>query len=196
MFVDFGPPAGVRVLCSRIMSAHFSEPAANVAHLGLAKGMKVADLGAGTGHYARAAAQIVGRDGKVYAIDVQQDVLAHAKLNMPAHGHGVVEYLWGDVERPGGTKLRDGTVDAAILANILFQIEDRQGLIAEVRRILKPGGKLMVVDWSGSYGGVGPAPEAVVTDHAAETLFTGAGFHRESAFRAGPHHYGIIFSLP
>ena len=39
-------------------------------HLKLRSGMKVADLGAGTGHYARAAAAVVGRDGRVYAIDV------------------------------------------------------------------------------------------------------------------------------
>src|SRR3989344_6814327 len=128
----------------RIMNAHFSEPRANVMRLKLRHGMKVADLGTGTGHYARAAAAIVGREGKVYAVDVQEDVLKHASLNMPAHGHGVVEYVWGDIERRGGTKLRDGTLDAAILANALFQIEDREGLVAELKRVLKPGGKLLV----------------------------------------------------
>ena len=89
-------------------------------HLKLRHGMKVADLGAGTGHYARAAAAIVGREGKVYAVDVQEDVLKHASLNMPRHGEGVVEYVWGNIERPGGTKLRDHVLDAAILANTLF----------------------------------------------------------------------------
>lgn len=167
-------------------------------HLKLRPGMKVADLGAGTGHYARAAAAIVGRDGKVYAVDVQEGILGHAKLNMPAHGHGVVEYVWGDIEREGGTKLRDSALDAAILANTLFQIEPgrRAGLVGEIKRIVKPGGKLLVVDWAGAYGGIGPHPEHVVTEHAAESLFIDAGLHKEEAFRAGPHHYGLVFTLP
>ena len=180
------------------MSAHFSEPRENVMRLKLRHGMKVADLGAGTGHYARAAAAVVGREGRVYAVDVQEDVLKHAALNMPRHGEGVVEYVWGNVEQEGGTKLREHALDAAILANCLFQIasEHQAGLVAEIQRILKSGGKLLVVDWAGSYGGVGPAPEHVVTEHAAESLFIGAGFHKEEAFRAGPHHYGLIFSAP
>ncbi|MBU6321517.1 methyltransferase domain-containing protein, partial [Patescibacteria group bacterium] len=168
------------------MSVHFSEPRENVARLKLRPGIKVADLGAGTGHYARSAAALVGRDGRVYAVDIQEGVLQHARLNMPRHGEGVVEYVWGDIERAGGTKIRDHALDAAMLANCLFQIEDRQALIKEIRRILKEGGKLLVVDWAGSYSGMGPAPEAVVTEHAAEKLFLDAGFHKEEAFRAGP----------
>jgi ubiquinone/menaquinone biosynthesis C-methylase UbiE len=165
--------------------------------LRLRHGMKVADLGAGTGHYARAAAAIVGREGRVYAVDIQEDLLKHAHLNMPAHGHGVVEYVWGNIEHVGGTKLREHTLDAAILANTLFQVaaEHRPGLTEEIKRILKPGGSLLVVDWAGAYGGMGPHPEHVVTEHAAESLFIEAGFHKTEAFRAGPHHYGLIFTL-
>lgn len=178
------------------MSAHFSEPQGNVARLGLRRGMKVADLGAGTGHYARAAAALVGREGRVYAVDVQEDILKHAELNMPRHGAGVVEYVWGDIERVGGTKLKDGVLDAAILANVLFQLEDVRAALTEAKRVLKPAGKLLLVDWAGSYGGLGPPPERVITEHAAEELLIGAGFHKLAAFRAGPHHYGLVFEAP
>lgn len=175
------------------MSAHFSDPRENVMRLALREGMRVADFGAGTGHYARSAAAIVGREGKVYAIDVQEDVLKHASLNMPRHGHGVVEYVWGNIEKLGGTKLRDASLDAVILANVLFQVQDRAGLVGEIRRVLKPGGKLLLVDWAGSYGGMGPSPEHIVTERDAESLFIGAGLHKQDAFRAGAHHYGLIF---
>lgn len=178
------------------MSAHFSEPRENVMRLKLRPGMKVADLGTGTGHYAHAAAAVVGREGRVYAVDVQENILKHAKLNMPRHGEGVVDYVWGDLERPGGTKIRDRALDAAMLANCLFQLDDRQAAIREIMRILKEGGKLLLVDWAGSYGGIGPAAEAVVTEHAAEELFLDAGFHKQEAFRAGPHHWGLVFTAP
>ena len=62
--------------------------------------------------------------------------------------------------------------------------------------MLKPAGKLLVVDWAGSYGGVGPDPEHVVTEHKAEEIFIEGGFHKQGAFRAGPHHYGLIFETP
>lgn len=158
--------------------------------------MKVGDFGAGTGHYARAAAAIVGPSGKVYAIDVQEDILKHLKLNTHAHHQSTIETVWGDIEKAGGTHLRDASLDAVLLANVLFQVEDHDALLAEVKRTLKPGGKLMVVDWAGSYGGIGPAEDQVVTEHNAEAFFINGGFHKVKSFRAGPHHYGIVFTAP
>lgn len=178
------------------MSVSFSVPHENVLQLGLREGMKVGDFGAGTGHYSRAAAAIVGHSGRVYAIDVQEEILKHIKLNTHDHHQGIVETIWGDIEKSGGTHLRDQSLDAIILANTLFQIENRFGLLGEMKRVLKPDGKLLVVDWAGSYGGMGPVSEKVVTEHAAEDFFIGGGFHKVKSFRAGPHHYGIVFTSP
>lgn len=178
------------------MASSFSEPRENVLQLGLREGMKVGDFGAGTGHYARAAAAVVGQSGKVYAIDVQENILKHLKLNSHAHHRNIIDTIWGDIEKPGGTHLREASLDAVILANALFQIENRFSLLKEIQRVLKSGGKLMVIDWAGSYGGMGPVPEKVVTEHEAEALFINGGFHKVKSFRAGPHHYGIIFTAP
>jgi len=158
--------------------------------------MKVGDFGAGSGHYARAAAGIVRHGGRVYAVDVQEDVLKHLKLNSHVHHQSIIDAVWGDIEKPGGTHLRDASLDAVILANTFFQVENRFGLLGELKRVLKPGGKLMVVDWAGSYGGIGPVPEKVVTEHEAEAFFITGGFHKVKSFRAGAHHYGIIFTAP
>lgn len=178
------------------MSIHFSDPRENVLQLGLREGMKVGDFGAGSGHYARAAAAIVGQSGKVYAIDVQEEVLKHLKLNTHERHHGIIDVLWGDIEKPGGTHLRDASLDAVIVANTFFQIENRFGFLGEMKRVLKPGGKLMLIDWAGSYGGMGPAPERVVSEHDAEAFFINGGLHKVKSFRAGPHHYGILFTAP
>lgn len=176
------------------MSEHFSDPRENVLQLGLRDGMTVADFGTGTGHYARAAAGVVGSSGTVYAVDVQEDILKHLKLNSHEQHLQVIKTVWGDIEKPGGTTLRDRSLDAVILANALFQVEDRAGLLAEIMRVIKPGGKLLVIDWSGSFGGMGPASEHVVPEGEAEKLFTDAGFHKEKSFAGGPHHYGIVFT--
>lgn len=178
------------------MSAHFSSPQENVLQLGLHDGQTVGDLGAGSGHYARAAAGVVGDEGKVYAIDVQEDVLKHLKLNSHPHHQAIIETIWGDIEKLGGTHLRDATLDAAILANTLFQIDDRPAFLAELTRVLKPGAKLLVVDWAGSYGGIGPAQEHVVPEHDAEAFFINGGFHKVKSFRGGSHHYAVVFTAP
>ncbi|HWU24175.1 MAG TPA: methyltransferase domain-containing protein [Candidatus Paceibacterota bacterium] len=175
---------------------NFADPKSNVLQLGLREGMKVADLGAGSGHYSIAAAGAVGMDGRVYAVDIQEDLLKH--LVDSAHQMGLrnVEMVWGDIERKGGTKLRDQSMDAVILSNVLFQLAEPKEVIAEILRILKPGGKLLVVDWAGAYGGMGPHPEQVVSEHAAEELFITGGFHKLKDFRAGAHHYAIVFTSP
>jgi ubiquinone/menaquinone biosynthesis C-methylase UbiE len=178
------------------MSAHFSTPRENVLQLGLREGMKVADFGAGSGHYARAAAAIVEPRGKVYAVDVQEDVLKHLSLNTHDRYRHHIETVWGDIEKAGGSHLRDQSIDAIILANTLFQIENRFGLLSEIQRVLKPEGLLLVIDWTGSFGGIGPLAEKVVSEHEAETFFVNAGFARVKAFRAGPHHYGLILKAP
>ena len=178
------------------MSATFSSPRENVLQLGLREGMRVADLGAGSGHYALAAAGAVGHSGKVYAIDVQEDILKHLKDSAGRKHIYTIETIWGDAEKPAGTNLREHSIDVVILANTFFQIENRFGLLAEIKRVIKSGGKLLVVDWAGSYSGIGPIPEKVVSEHDAEGFFIQGGFHKMKSFRGGPHHYAILFTAP
>src|ERR1035437_1056624 len=113
----------------------FTDPVKNLKQFGLREDMIVADLGAGTGFYSIAAAQIVGR-GKVYAIEVIKDYIVTIKNKAKELRLNNIECFWGDVEKIGGTKIRDGIVDAVIASNILFQVEDRDKFIAEIKRIL------------------------------------------------------------
>lgn len=175
---------------------NFSDPKSNVLQLGLREGMRIADLGTGSGHYALALAGAVGHDGKVYAVDVHEDMLTHVRSAADARGLRNIETIWGNIEKPGGTKLREHTLDAVVLSNTLFQVEHKDAVLAEVKRILKPGGRLLVIDWAGAYGGMGPKPDHVVSEHAAEELFITGGFHKLKDFRAGPHHYAIVFTAP
>src|SRR3989344_2948953 len=170
----------------------FSDPSYNIEQFNLQSGMKVADFGAGSGFYALAAAKAVGDKGKVYAIDVQKDLLDKLKSEASHKGFHNVEVLWGDVARLGGTKLRDQSVDAVIIANLLFQIEEKQELVNETRRVLKPKGRVMLVDWSESYGGIGPIQGHVVNRRAGRDLFEPSGFVFERDIRAGSHHWGVV----
>lgn len=174
----------------------FADPSANILHLGLREGMKVGDFGTGSGHYALAASALIGSEGRVYAVDIQEDILTRLADEARRLMIRNIDTIWGDFERPGGTTLRDHSLDAVILSNTLFQLEKKESAIAEIKRVLKPGGKLLVIDWAGAYGGLGPAPDHVVPERTAEELFIHGGFHKTKAFRGGAHHYSILFTAP
>jgi ubiquinone/menaquinone biosynthesis C-methylase UbiE len=159
----------------------------------LGEGMRVADLGAGSGAYTFAAAAIVGDTGRVFAVDVQKDLLSRIKNTAKGNGLYNIEVIWGNSEKLGGTKLREASIDVVIAANILFQIEHKEDFLNEIKRILKMRGKALVVDWSGSFGGMGPHPQALVTEEKAKELFESAGLSYEKTINAGEHHYGLIF---
>jgi len=174
----------------------FSKPQDNILQMGLHDGDRVVDIGSGIGHYALAAAPIVGPEGHVYAVDVQEDVLKSLKRDANELGFANVKTIWGDIEQRLGTKLKAEVADAAIIANALFQFEDKEAALREVRRILKPGGLVLLVDWAGCYNNIGPRECDVVPEHVAERLFIDMGFYKEKSFRAGPHNYALVFKKP
>lgn len=171
----------------------FSNPQKIIEEFGLSEGARVADLGSGSGFYALAAAKRVGERGRVFAVDAQKEMLQKLKNEARRLRLHNIETFWGDIEKLGGTRLADQAVDACLIANTLFFVEHKENFLAEVKRILKPGGQALLVDWKDSFGGMGPAPEHVIGAAEARTLFEKAGFSFERDVSAGAHHYGFIF---
>jgi ubiquinone/menaquinone biosynthesis C-methylase UbiE len=171
----------------------FADPSYTISRLGIEHGHMVVDMGAGSGFYTLKAAELVGDAGTVYAVEVQKDLLNRLKTEAAHRKLNHVHVVWGNIEKIGGTSVRDALADRVIVSNVLFQAEDRDTLALEAKRILKSGGKVLVVDWS-DHSALGPAqPVSVAT---AERLFEKVGFVKESSFDAGDHHYGLIFKKP
>lgn len=170
----------------------FSDPIKNIEQLGLTPGMEVADFGSGSGQYSMASSRAMAGSGKVYSIDINKDLLTKLKNSSVKEGIYNIEVIWGDLDKLNGTKLRDFSVDFVLVCNILFQLENKDIVVKEVKRILKPGGKVLVVDWEDSFGGIGPKPEVVFNKKSAEKLFEKEGFHLEKEIKAGSHHYGLV----
>ena len=170
----------------------FSDPAVNISKLGLTLGMKVVDLGAGSGFYALEAAHRVGASGHVYAVDVQKDLLERIRKAGIDKGMHNIDVIWANAEKIGGTKLRQGIADRVIASNILFQIEKPDEFALEIKRLLKPNGKVLVVDWT---AGSSLGPKNPFSAAKARMLFEKAGFKEDHSFVAGDHHYGFIFSI-
>lgn len=170
----------------------FANPESNVRLFGLTPNMHVADLGAGSGAYTTALAEIL-TSGKVYAVEVQKELLTRIKSEAEKKHLTNIEVVWGDIERAGGTKLGNNSMDGALSSNVLFQVEDKKGFLHEIHRILKPGGMLFLIDWADSYGNLGPSSEAVMSKDKAREFVEGNNFTYSSDFNPGTHHYGMIF---
>jgi ubiquinone/menaquinone biosynthesis C-methylase UbiE len=169
----------------------FADPVKNLKQFGLREDMIVADLGAGTGFYSIAAARMVPH-GKVYAIDIQEDFLGTLKNKAKDANLKNIDCFLGDVEKIGGTSLKDGIVDAAISSNLFFQIENADKFIEEIKRILKIGGKVMVVDWSEN-STLNSNLKKFIPKIKAREMFENKGFVFEKEINTGEHHYGMIF---
>ncbi|MDD5050448.1 MAG: methyltransferase domain-containing protein [Candidatus Pacebacteria bacterium] len=174
----------------------FTDPEHNIQQFGLQSGARVADFGAGTGFYAFEIAKAVGGAGKVYAIDVQKDLLSKIKTEGGKRNLTNIEIVWADVEKPGGTHLRADSVDGVVISNILFQTAAKEAVLSEAKRILKSGGRALVIDWTDSFGGMGPSFDTIFPAVKARALFEKAGFVFQTQIRAGDHHYGFIFKKP
>lgn len=169
----------------------FLNPSQIVGSILILPGQKVGDLGAGAGMITKEISNRVGEKGKVYAVEVQENIFL--KLKDESKRLGNVEAIHGDIEKIGGTHIRDSILDIAILINVFFQVEDKDTCVKEIKRILKPNGKLAVIDWSDSFSSMGPQNEMLFSEEKARNFFENKGFKFVEKINAGDHHYGIIF---
>lgn len=168
----------------------FSDPTKNIKTLGLRETDVVADLGAGTGFYSIAVGHIVQR-GKVYAIEVVKDFLETITTKIREQKLDNVQVIWGNIEKIGGTKLQDNSVDAVIASNIFFQLEHKEKCVDEIKRILKKGGKALVIDWSADSM---MASKGAIPKNKLKEMFESKDFLLEREIDAGAQHYGMILN--
>ena len=168
----------------------FSDPLKNLKVFGIKETDIVADLGAGTGFYTILAASIAS-NGKVYAIELSRDFLEIIANKAKEAKLENVKCMWGDAEKPLGTKLGTETMDKVIISNVFFQIENKQNFLSEVKRILKKDGEALLIDWSED--SPIPGKSLVVPKTKAKEMFETLGLKLTRDVDAGLHHYGMIF---
>ncbi len=170
----------------------FSTPSICVSQFNVEPGMVCADLGCGTGEYTFELSQRVGATGKVFALEIQKGLIDKLLAECTQRNIKNTTIIWDDIDDMNGVALQDSMIDRAIIANILFQLEDIQKFALEVKRILKPKGMALIIDWAESFNGIGPAPQYVISETRAQEIFEKVGLYTIKTVEAGEHHYGFI----
>ena len=126
----------------------FLNPQEVVKLLPLKEGMVIADFGCGAGYFSLAMAKVVKPTGKVIALDIWQPSLDALSFRAKVEGlANIIETKWANLEKERGSGLNNDSCDLVLIANILFEIEQKNVLIKEAKRILKNGGYLTLIEW-------------------------------------------------
>ncbi len=159
-----------------------------------AEKMKIADLGCGaSGHFVFPTARAVGKKGIVYAVDILKTVLETIVKRARIENYDNVKTIWSNLEVFGATKIESASLDITLLINTLYQSHKRAEIIREAVRMIKPKGKLMVVEWKNVSVLFGPPVEERVNKELTITIANKLGMRLEEEFEAGQYHYGLIF---
>ncbi|MEK7546015.1 MAG: methyltransferase domain-containing protein [Patescibacteria group bacterium] len=159
---------------------------------GIREEMRVADFGVGAvGHFLFPAAKLVGPKGHVYGVDILKSVLQANQSRSKLTGFDNVEMVWGNIEKPNGSRLPDASMDMVVVVNVLHVV-DKAGAYAEASRVLATGGILLVIEWKLAGAVLGPSPERRLTKDDAAAAAVKAGFQLQKEFDAGPYHYGLV----
>lgn len=171
-----------------------------VSEFGVKEGMSIADFGSGAGYFTILLGRMVGEDGKVYALDVQETALDIVRVKAKAVEIKNIETIRANLEVVGSSGLSDDSQDIVLLANILFQSVKKAEIIRESKRVLKSGGRLILIDWKIGAGampdgrqGFGPPDELRTDETAMRSLVVGEGLVFEKMIDAGQFHYGMTF---
>lgn len=138
--------------------------------LALRPGMNVADVGAGTGYYARRMAPVVGASGTVFAVDVQPEMVTMLTDLAKKAGLSNIKPVLGAVDN---VKLADASIDLAIMVDVYHELEFPYEVMESIVRALKPGGRVAYVEYRAEDANVPIKPvhkmtEAQVRKEAAQ----------------------------
>ena len=172
----------------------YFKPESITQQFGVTAGMRVAEIGSGVGHFSLPLASAVGYNGKVYMIDTKGSLTSRAKkVANKEYGLDNMEAIRGDIESFRGSGIRKSFIDRAILINTLFQLHNKNKALEEIKRVIKPQGKFLVVDWGASYGNIGPYIRNVVNKKRTMEMLKDVGFECVKEIKAGDYHYGLVF---
>jgi ubiquinone/menaquinone biosynthesis C-methylase UbiE len=159
---------------------------------GLRSGMVFVDVGSGDGFFTILAAQVVGEKGAVYAVDTDASAIERLRGKADEKGSANVKAVVAEAEE---TVFCEGCADVVFYSMVLHDFHDPAKVLQNAKRMLKPSGKLVDLDWKKKRMSFGPPVQIRFSEEQASAFMNAAGFTIESARTVGPHHY-VVTATP
>ena len=189
------PPTGARTGYIRNLESpsrqEWQKPDQVVERLQLKSGQRVAEIGSGSGYFVVRFARAVGEAGKVYAVDIDPDMLNYLRWRAEKEELPNIELVRATPDDP---KLAGSSVDMVFLCNTIHHIENRDRYYPYITRALREGGRLVIVDF---YNRPLPVPSPRVKIPRSDMIkeIEQAGFHLVEEYDFLPHQYFLVFEL-
>lgn len=158
--------------------------------LAVKEGEVIADIGAGSGYFTLRLARHVGDTGRVYAVDVNPDMLRH--LNGKIRDLKVLNV--STILAPPDDPLLPQPVDRFLIVDVWHHIEDQAGYLALMKKQLKPGGQVVMIDFQKRELPVGPPVDMKISREDLLKQMEGAGFRLVKEHTFLPYQYFLVFT--
>jgi len=165
-------------------------PDAALDAIGIARGATVADVGAGVGYFTWRLAERVGPSGKVYANDIQPEMLDLLRKNMAARHLTNVETVLGQEDDP---RLPPGRIDLVLLVDVYHEFSQPQKMLEKIRESLKPDGRLVLLEYRKEDPSIPIRPEHKMSVSEVRAEVQPEGFRFEKNLDTLPRQHILIF---
>jgi ubiquinone/menaquinone biosynthesis C-methylase UbiE len=163
--------------------------------LALKPGISVVDLGSGPGDYSIPIANIIGNEGRVYAVDLWEGCIEFLRSEIERLGIVNIEPILADMSKR--LPFEGESIDVCLMATILHDLKENQShdaALSEVKRFLKKGGIFAVIEFTKRDGPPGPPASIRLSPEETARLVEPHGFTRKGLYDLGPCTYLMIFS--
>ena len=155
------------------------------------KGAVIADIGAGVGYFTWRMAERTGPEGKVYANDLQPEMLERLKKNVAERGLHNVETVLGSTDDP---RLPAGKIDLVLLVDVYHEFSQPQKMLRKIRQALKPDGRLVLLEYRKEDPKIPIRPEHKMSVAEVKAEIEPEGFHFEKSLETLPRQHILIFT--
>ena len=162
-----------------------------IALLNLKKGEAIADIGAGSGYFSFRLANKVGPGGRIYAVDINPDLVLHMNRRIRDAKVKNVTTILSD---PGDPLLAEASINRFFICNTWHHVENRPQYLALMKKMLKPGGQIIVLDYKKEPLPVGPPPEMKLAKEVAISEMAAEGFRLAQEHTFLPYQYFLVFT--
>lgn len=170
----------------------FLDPKNIITQLSLLPGSNVADFGCGSGYFSIPLAEAIGSEGIMHALDILPSALESVSSKAKIAEISNIVTKRANLENEKGSGLNDESQDLIVLKDMLFQNSKKEVIIKEAFRVLKQGGRLLVVEWNNSEKAIGPDAKLRIVQTDAAKMVEKQGFRNISDISAGEFHYAFV----